>query len=638
MSMRSPGPWSGRPVTVLFALVTTVTMTLGVAPPGAVAAAASPSAAAACVPTVNPDWSAARVWDEAVLDAIRRDLPRPTVHARNLFHMSAAMWDTWAAYDPVAQGYFTTEKLHATDVEAARSEAISYAAYRILSERYAKATGAPDSLAEFDTTMASQCYDITVTTTVGDTPAALGNRIAAAAIAFGLADGSNEQNDYASTYVPVNKPLIVTEPGTKMSDPNHWQPLALDKQVAQNGVPIPGKVQKNVTPFWGHVTSFGLPASTTGVPIDPGTPPAIQDKRDKTTGMSDFQAAALAVIERSNQLSAANPTTVDISPGSVGNNDLGTNDGSGYSINPVTGAAYAPDTVNQGDFARALTEFWADGPKSETPPGHWNVIANTVGDSAGFVPRIGGTGPAVDRLEWDVKTYFALNGALHDAAVAAWGAKGFYDTARPISMIRYMAGKGQSSDKHQPSYDPEGLPLVPGLIELVTKQNSAHGKPLAALRKHVGEIAINTWQGNPADPTTQDGGVGWILAKDWVPYQKPTFVTPAFSGFISGHSTFSRAAAEVLTSMTGSAFFPGGLGEFVIPKGGLTVEAGPTTDVPLQWATYYDAADQAGVSRLYGGIHIPQDDFSGRITGSVCGKAAWALAEQYFDGTAPTKS
>ena len=119
-------------------------------------------------------------------------------------------------------------------------------------------------------------------------------------------------------------------------------------------------------------------------------------------------------------------------------------------------------------------------------------------------------------------------------------------------MIRYMGGKGQSSDKHLPSYDPEGLPLVPGLIELITRQTSAPGKRHAALRKHIGEIAIKTWQGNPADPKTEDGGVGWILAKDWVPYQKPTFVTPAFPGFVSGHSTFSRAAAEVLTSMTGS--------------------------------------------------------------------------------------
>ena len=45
-----------------------------------------------------------------------------------------------------------------------------------------------------------------------------------------------------------------------------------------------------------------------------------------------------------------------------------------------------------------------------------------------------------------MKTYFALNGAVHDAAIAAWGLKGFYDSVRPISMIRYMGGKGQSSD------------------------------------------------------------------------------------------------------------------------------------------------------------------------------------------------
>jgi len=48
--------------------------------------------------------SVARVWDEALLDAIRRDVPAPTVHARNLFHTSAAMWDAWAAYDPQADG------------------------------------------------------------------------------------------------------------------------------------------------------------------------------------------------------------------------------------------------------------------------------------------------------------------------------------------------------------------------------------------------------------------------------------------------------------------------------------------------------------------------------------------------------
>ncbi len=620
-------------------MLSTVAMMVATAPPAAFAAApASASPMAACVPTADPSWSAARVWDEQALDAIRRDLPRPTVHARNLFHMSAAMWDAWATFDPVAQGYFTTQKLHASDVAAARSEAISYAAYRLLTERYANAVGGTDSLAEFDKTMASQCYDTAVTTTEGDTPAALGNRIAAAAIAFGLTDGSNEQNDYAApaTYVPVNKPLIVTEPGTKMKDPDRWQPLALDKQEAQNGVFIPGKIQKSVTPFWGHVISFGLPASANGTPVDTGIPPKIDDPKIKGAQLNQYRADALRVIELSGTLDPTDGTSVDISPGNIGNNDLGTNDGSGYSINPDTGEPYAPDMVLEGDFARALAEFWADGPNSETPPGHWNTIANHVGDAPGFEPRIGGTGPAVDRLEWDVKTYFALNGALHDAGVAAWGDKGYYDSVRPISMIRYMGGKGQSTDRKLPSYDPEGLPLVPGLIEVITRQSSAPGKRHAALRKHVGEIVIKAWRGNPADPKSQIGGVGWILATRWVPYQKPTFVTPAFPGFVSGHSTFSRAGAEVLTAMTGSAFFPGGLGEFIIPKGSLAFEAGPTTDVPLQWATYYDAADQAGLSRLYGGIHTPTDDFAGRRTGSICGKSAWALATQYFDGTAAT--
>ncbi len=121
---------------------------------------------------------------------------------------------------------------------------------------------------------------------------------------------------------------------------------------------------------------------------------------------------------------------------------------------------YAPNQVLRGDFARVLAEFWADGPESETPPGHWNTIANDVSDTPGLELRIGGDGAEVDRLEWDVKLYFALNGAVHDAAVAAWGVKGYYDSVRPISMIRYMGGNGQSSDPAGPSYDPDGLPLV----------------------------------------------------------------------------------------------------------------------------------------------------------------------------------
>ena len=117
-----------------------------------------------------------------------------------------------------------------------------------------------------------------------------------------------------------------------------------------------------------------------------------------------------------------------------------------------------------------------------------------------------------------------------------------------------------------------------------------------------------------------------------MPYQLPTFVTPAFPAYASGHSTFSRAAAEVLVGFTGSEFFPGGSSGYTIKAGSLKFEAGPATDIRLEWATYYDAADQAGQSRLWGGIHIQADDFTGRTLGSACGKAAWALAQRYFAG------
>ena len=121
-----------------------------------------------------------------------------------------------------------------------------------------------------------------------------------------------------------------------------------------------------------------------------------------------------------------------------------------------------------------------------------------------------------------------------------------------------------------------------------------------------------------------------------MPYQAATFVTPAFAAYVSGHSTFSRAAAEVMTSFTGSAFFPGGLGTFIAEAGEfLDFDEGPSVTVALQWATYFDAADEAGISRLYGGIHVPADDFAGRVMGATIGQAAFALAEDYFAGTAP---
>jgi hypothetical protein len=550
-----------------------------------------------CRPRDRGGHSVARVWNEALLHAIQRDTPAPTVHARNLFHVSAAMWDAWAAYDSRADGWLVREKPEAEDVQAARETALSYAAYRLLLHRYSYASGLQETFDELVATLEGLCYRIDYVETDGDSPAALGNRIAAAYIARGREDGANEELRYADpTYKPANPPLVVDEPGAEMRDPSSWQPLALSRIVAQNGIPQPGSVQSFIGPHWGHLRAFALPSSDRGVPIDAGEPPRLGDRA--------FAREALDVIRRSAELDPRDGVAVNVSPGVRGANSLGANDGNGHRVNPATGQPYPQNVTLRGDYARALAEYWADGPRSETPPGHWNAVANEVSDSTALVRRIGGRGPEVDRLEWDVKLYLALNGAVHDAAVAAWGLKGHYDSARPISIIRYLGARNQ-------------LPTEPGLVE-----------------RRRGQTFVRGWAGFPKHPATQASGVRWIRAAEWVPYQLPTFVTPAFAGYVSGHSTFSRAAAEVLTAFTGSSYFPGGLYEVPVPRGALRIEHGPSRDLKLQWATYFDAADAAGQSRLWMGIHVPADDFAGRRVGSQCGKEAWELAQRYFEGAA----
>ena len=141
---------------------------------------------------------------------------------------------------------------------------------------------------------------------------------------------------------------------------------------------------------------------------------------------------------------------------------------------------------------------------------------------------------------------------------------------------------------------------------------------------------MRAWTGPPEDQEREIGGVDWILAIDWVSYQLPTFVTPSFAAYVSGHSVFSRAAAEVLTAFTGDPYFPGGLGEWTIGAGSYEFEQGPDDDIVLQWATYRDAADQAGLSRLHGGIHVRADDYAGRQMGAEIGRAVWADIQRYL--------
>ena len=593
------------------------------------AAGALSSSATAGV--VVDERSVAQVWNERLLDAIRINFPHPPLHARNLWHTSLAMWDAWAVYDTVADGYFVHEKHTAPDIQAAREEAISYAVYNLLNHRFTGTIGSDITLAAIRQQMIDLGYDPDEHGVMGDTPSAVGNRIFEAIRNYGLTDGSNELNNYAPNngYAPVNSPLILELSGTMLDFPNRWQPLAFDFFVTQNGIPVGTLVQSFLGPHWGQVKAFSLTQSPIGVPIDPGTPPHLSG-----VGNAQYKAEATEVIQRSSVLDPSLPAMLDISPYSHHNNTLGTNDGTGYGINPVTGEEYVPEIVPLGDYARCLAEFWADGPTSETPPGHWNVLANDLHADPEFLLKIGGKGAAVDRLEWDVKLYMAMNGAVHDAAIAAWGCKNHYDYVRPISMIRYLCGIGQSTDPLNFSYNPEGIPLQPGLIELVTPESSAPGERHAHLSTHIGEVAIKAWSGAPADPENDFGGAGWILGVDWFPYQRTTFVTPAFAGYVSGHSAFSRASAEVLASMTGTPFFPGGLGQYHFAAHEfLEFEDGPSVDVTLEWATYFDASDEAGISRLYGGIHVPSDDGPGRMMGSICGKRSIRLATRYWAGT-----
>jgi hypothetical protein len=585
------------------------------------------------VPTTSAAPSIAQTWDEQILAAIRIDRPHPPVHARNLFSLSAAMYDAWAAYDGVAVGFVYRGKHSAGDVAAARHQAISYAAYRILKERFALSLNSATTLAVLNAQMAALGYNTADTSTDTSTPAGVGNSVAAAVSAWFINDGSRQLQNYADYpsnqggYVSVNPPLYTNLTGTTVADVNRWQPLYVINAVDQNGNPT-GSLQTYLGAHWLGVRPFSLTRSVSNLPwIDPGPPPRLNG-----VGDTQFRNEVVDVIRSSSELTPDDGVMVDISPGALGNNSLGENDGEGHATNPATGLPYAPNLMKRGDFTRVLAEFWADGPSSETPPGHWNAIANAVRNSPGFESKIGGTGPALDDLEWDVKMYFSLNAAVHDAACAAWSIKRHYDGFRPISAVRYMGGLGQSSDPAGASYHPSGLPLVSDLIEVVTTTTAQTGGRHQGLP--VGSVAIRTWPGQPTSPTTQYSGVKWIRASNWFPFQKKTFVTPAFPGYVSGHSTFSRAAAEVLTAITGSAFFPGGLATYTAPANTfLTFEKGPSQSVQLQWATYYDAADQAGLSRLWGGIHVSADDLTGRRVGSQCGTAAWSLARQYFDGS-----
>ena len=621
--------------------------------------------------------SVAREWNEVLLHAIRNDLARPVVHARNLYHSSAAMYDAWtlingggtpALLGRTRAGYRlridAAQIPRYADRHQATEEAISYAAYRILLHRYREAPGYVRIRRRADLLMQKLGYDTTVVSQNYATgpPAALGNYIAAEIIAYGRLDGANEERLYENDGYPqpANPPLELLNPFSilNLADPSRWQPLAFPGEVIdQSGNVLDGNVPGFLGATWGKVDPFALPdtAKTTSTDLlptpanspvyhDPGPPPLFdpQDSVEFDFYRWNFET----VLKWSSHLDPADSVMWDISPGRRGNlpTDLpespeeyrafyrqheGGQPGTGWAVNPATGEPYPPNVVPRGDYTRVLAEFWADGPLSETPPGHWFAIFNKVMDHPLFERRLWGQGPVLDPLEYDVKAYLTLGGAMHDAAITAWSIKGKYDYVRPITAIRYLSSLGQSTVRDNPFYTPLGIRLDSGFIELVDDPTEVVNTPRGMT------VKAKAWVGNTFidDPDLEKAGVDWINPTIWEPYQRPTFVTPNFAGYISGHSTFSAAAATVLELLTGSPFFPGGVGEFIAEKNEFLVfEEGPSRDIVLQWATYQDAAAETSLSRIWGGIHPPVDDIPGRRIGRWVGRDAAGKADSLFSG------
>src|SRR5215218_1947453 len=232
------------------------------------------------------------------------------------------------------------------------------------------------------------------------------------------------------------------------------------------------------------------------------------------------------------------------------------------------------------DTRKTMAEYWEDGPGSVTPPGHWNQFAQWVARRD------------ANTLDKDARMFFALNNGLLDASISAWdgkcawdGKQCAWDSVRPITAVRWLQ----------------------------------RGK------------IIQAWGGPYKGPS-------YIKGEDWIPYRPPNDPAPPFAEYGSGHSTFSMAAAEVLTGFTGRGNFEL---KVTIAAGSSKVEPKtathpgvPAKPITLSWTNFQYAANQAGLSRQYGGVHFEHGDKDARAAGAKVGDNAWAKALTYFNGTA----
>ena len=446
-------------------------------------------------------------WNGALLDAVRATKMVPPIAARALATTHTAMYDAWTRYTEGARPTLgaTRRRPRGEWTRANKSEAISRAAHKMLVELF------PTQKASFDGLMEGLGYEPADTSARGSSPGAIGNRAAKRVLDARRDDGSNQANGYADTtdYRPVNPALDPSQRFTPTDDfdPDRWQPL-----IAPDGL----TVQKFLAPHWGGVRPFGLSSG------------------GELRGLVDGMLRRYA------------------------------HHGWGRAHYIQQFSEVLRISANLDDRQKAIAEYWADGPSSVTPPGHWNVIAQYVSRRDHHT------------LNEDVQMYFALGNALMDAGIACWDCKRHYDSVRPISAIRFLYA-GQR---------------------------------------------VRAWGGAGKGTRKIDGAT-------WLPYQKADFVTPPFAEFVSGHSTFSRAASVVLQAFTGSDRY----GDSHTQEAGTSlIEPGlPDVPVTLSWRTFTEAAEEAGMSRLYGGIHIMDGNAGGLKLGEEVGKRAWSKAKSYFD-------
>ncbi|NEP72764.1 MAG: calcium-binding protein [Okeania sp. SIO2G4] len=491
----------------------------------------------------NPTPSISVLWDQAVQQAVINTSPGPTVASRAYGILHTAAYDAWSAYDPLAIGTQLEDNLQrpqSENTDANKTEAISFAAYRVLSELF------PSEVEIFNEVMAELGFDPNNTTTDTTTPAGIGNVSAEALLTFRRNDGSNQLG---------NDP---NGDGTPYSDITNYQPLNFPGETIDieswtpERVPIdalPGeeqRVQTFLTPQWGNVTPFGL---TSVEDIRPEAPEPFL----LVDGEVDLEARTITLADQS---------VVEITPDIVGT-----------IINPkfIEQTQRIVDlSANLTDEQKLIAEFWEDGGGTSFPPGTWLTFGEFVSARDNHT------------LDEDVKLFFNLGNAVFDAGIAAWDAKTFYDYARPVRTVRELGELGLIGE-----FNPE-----------------------------LGGFAIDAWAG-PAE------GTQTILATDFLTFQTPgSDPSPPFAEYVSGHSTFSAAGAEILERFTGSDDFGASVS---FAAGESRFEPGVTPESPLvlEWDTFSEAADEAGISRLYGGIHFDDGDLNGRELGREVGESVW---------------